>query len=327
MEFKGFAKKLKNVIGGASNTKEFTKTLFEAMMNDSGPELLKGIKPDTYKAYFNGNTSISKVAALVLANLSDDDEFPSYLEGFGDTTAQLLADEFEDDISGINAVNASTKITDLFIEILRAASGKKKSTPKSAKKTDVETPHDILTEKIVASGQAIANAWGVAISNLAASTTSSDSNCTLDEGKLKAKGLAIPEEQPTDEFPYSSEDRLLLQEFTSDYDEIMSTMIGENYATSLIDMTLPSKIKDLYATKWHAKVDSFFDLTLKSYVFGLLGELNKLSESFLFGNCDASFIKNTRSKIRNLYVKLHPDSFAGAFPYDAFIDDWNDGEY
>lgn len=42
MEFKVFAKKLKNVIGGKSNTKIFTKTLFETMMNESGPELLKG---------------------------------------------------------------------------------------------------------------------------------------------------------------------------------------------------------------------------------------------------------------------------------------------
>lgn len=324
MEFKGFAKKLKNVIGGASNTKEFTKTIFETMMNDSGPELLKGIKPDTYKAYFNGNTSISKVAALVLANLSDDDEFPSYLEGFGDTTAQLLADEFEDDISGINAVNASTKINDLFLEILRDASGKKKSTPKSAKKTDNETPHGILAKKVVASGQAIADVWGKSISNLADSTASSDLNCEFDKS---VRATEIPEEQPTDEFPYSSEDKLLLQEFTSDYDAIMSTMIGENYASSLVDMTLPNKIEVLYTTKWHIKVDSFLDLTLKSYVFGLLGELNKLSGSFLAGNCDTSSIKSTRTKIRNLYVKLHPDSFAKAFPYDAFIDDWDDGEF
>ena len=127
MEFKTFAKKLKTVIGGASNTAKFTKTIFEAMMNDSGPELLANIKPNTFKAYYNGNTSIKNVAAIVLANLSDEDEFPSYLEGFGETTAQLLADEFEDDIPGINACNASEKITELFLEILREASGKKKA--------------------------------------------------------------------------------------------------------------------------------------------------------------------------------------------------------
>ena len=304
MEFKVFAKKLKNVIGGKSNTKIFTKTIFEAMMNESGPELLAGTSPDTFKAYFNGNTSISKVAALILANLSDDDEFPSYLEGFGETTAQLLADEFKDEIPDINSVNASLKITDLFLEILREASGKEKSTPKSADKTQ----HDILEEKILASGQAVADAWGNAVNNLV--------NGLNKSSVAGATSVQLPEEQ-ADESPYSAEDNLLLEEFTADYDKIMAALIGENYAASLIDMTLPSKIKDLYETKWMSKAD----------VFALLGELNNISNSFLASGAATPFLGSSRTKIRNLYVKLHPDKFAGAFPYDAFIDDWDDGEY
>ena len=283
------------------------------MMNESGPELLADTSPDTFKAYFNGNTSISKVAALILANLSDDDEFPSYLEGFGETTAQLLADEFKDDIPDINSVNASLKITDLFLDILREASGKKKSTPKSAEKNS----HDILEEKILASGQAVADAWGNAISNLVDG---------LKEKNAGTTSVQLPEEQ-ADESPYSSEDNLLLQEFTADYDEIIVALIGENYAMSLIDMTLPCKIKDLYETKWISKADAFADPSLKSYVFGLLGELNNISKSFLVDGSATPFLRNARTKIRNLYVKLHPDQFAGAFPYDAFIDDWDDGEY
>ena len=314
MEFKIFAKKLKNVIGGKSNTKIFTKTIFEAMMNDSGPELLADTSLDTFKAYFNGNTSISKVAALILANLSDDDEFPSYLEGFGDTTAQLLADEFKDDIPDINSLNASLKITDLFLEILREASGKEKSTPKSADKT----PHDILEEKILASGQAVADAWGNAVSNL---VNGLDGN-----GNAGTTSVQLPEEQPNESL-YSSEDNLLLEEFTADYDEIMVILIGENYAASLIDMTLPCKIKDLYETKWMSKADTFSDPSLKSYIFGLLGELNNISNSFLVSGSATPFLGSSRTKIRNLYVKLHPDQFAGTFPYDAFIDDWDDGEY
>lgn len=314
MEFKVFAKKLKNVIGGKSNTKIFTKTIFEAMMNESGPELLADTSPDTFKAYFNGNTSISKVAALILANLSDDDEFPSYLEGFGETTAQLLADEFKDEIPDINSVNASLKITDLFLEILREASGKEKSTPKSADKT----PHDILEEKVLASGQAVADAWGNVVSNLVDGLNKS--------GVAGATNVQLPEEQ-ADESPYSAEDNLLLEEFTTDYDEIMVALIGENYAASLIDMTLPYKIKDLYETKWISKADTFADPSLKSYVFGLLGELNNISNSFLDGSSATPFLGSARAKIRNLYVKLHPDQFAGAFPYDAIIDDWDDGEY
>ena len=314
MEFKVFAKKLKNVIGGKSNTKIFTKTLFETMMNESGPELLKDTSLDTFKAYFNGNTSISRVAALVLANLSEDDDFSSYLDGFGETTAQLLADEFKDDILDINAINASAKITDLLLDILREAAGKKKSTPKSADKTS----HDILEEKILASGQAIANAWGNTVSNLVNGLNGNHTTGTT--------SVPLPEDV-ADESPYSSEDNLLLQAFTADYDEIMVALIGENYATSLIDMTLPCKIKDLYETKWMSKADTFTDPSLKSYVFALLGELNNISNGFLVDGSVTPFFGSARTKIRNLYVKLHPNQFSGAFPYDAFIDDWDDGEY
>lgn len=313
MEFKIFAKKLKNVIGGKSNTKLFTKTIFETMMNESGSELLADTSLETFKSYFNGNTSISKVAALILANLNENDEFPSYLEGFGETTAQLLADEFNNDIPDINSVNASLKITDLFLEILRDAAGKEKSTPKSAD----NPPHDILEEKILASGQAVANAWGDAVSNLVSG---------LNKSNVAGASVQLPEEQ-ADESPYSAEDNLLLEEFTADYDEIMAALIGENYVASLIDMTLPSKMKDLYETKWISKADVFANPNLKSYVFGLLGELNNISNSLLVDGSVTPSLGNARTKIRNLYVKLHPDKFAGAFPYDAFIDDWNDGEY
>lgn len=199
MEFKVFAKKLKNVIGGKSNTKLFTKTIFETMMNESGSELLADTSLETFKSYFNGNTSISKVAALILPNLSDDDEFPSYLEGFGETTAQLLADEFKDEIPDINSVNAPLKITDLFLEILREASGKEKSTPKSADKT----PHVILEEKILASGQAVANACGSAVGNLVSGLNKSNI--------AGAASVQLPEEQ-ADRSPYSVEDNLLLEE-------------------------------------------------------------------------------------------------------------------
>ena len=137
--------------------------------------------------------------------------------------------------------------------------------------------------------------------------------------------IEIPNEQSTTEYSYSSEDMLLLQEFTSDYDQIMITIIGENYASFLIDMSLPNKIHNLYTTKWQCKAEEFSDLSLKSYVYGLLGELNKLYDN-LFSINGPSSIKQVRVKIRNLYVKLHPDSYAKNIPYDAFIDDWNDGE-
>lgn len=149
---------------------------------------------------------------------------------------------------------------------------------------------------------------------------------TKGQSRAEATSIQLPEEQ-VNESPYSSEDNLLLREFTSDYDEIMITLIGENYADSLLDMTLPHKIKELYVSKWISKANAFLNPSLKSYVFGLLAELNNLSDGFLTGSFAIPLFGNAREKIRNLYVKLHPEQFAGAFPYDAFIDDWNDGEY
>lgn len=188
------------------------------------------------------------------------------------------------------------------------------SVAEPAKKTATER----INDRILASGQVLADVWGKAMKALADE---------LDGKKLTEIKIELPETQPSDEFPYSSEDTLLLQDFTADYDEIMVALISENYGDSLIDMTLPCKIQDLYKTKWSSKADAFTDPSLKSYVFGLLGELNTLSNSFLSDNMGLPFIRGTRTKIRNLYVKLHPDLFAGAFPYDAFIDDWDDGEF
>ena len=245
----------------------------------------------------------------------DPEQFIAYLDGFPEATTQRLCDTFESDIEGIDLYNAAEKIAYYFEKILTtAATQKRKSTPKSADKT----PHDILEEKILASGQAVADAWGNAVSNL---VNGLDGN-----GNAGTTSVQLPEEQPNESL-YSSEDNLLLEEFTADYDEIMVILIGENYAASLIDMTLPCKIKDLYETKWMSKADTFADPSLKSYVFGLLGELNNISNSFLVSGSATPFLGSSRTKIRNLYVKLHPDQFAGTFPYDAFIDDWDDGEY
>lgn len=140
----------------------------------------------------------------------------------------------------------------------------------------------------------------------------------IPEDNTDTNALEIPSEQTTNESPYSPADTLLLEEFTADYDEIMVTLIGENYAASLIDMTLSCKIKDLYDNKWISKADTFADPSLKSFVFGLLGELNNISNSLLVNGSVTPSLGNARTKIRNLYVKLHPDQFAGAFPYDAF---------
>lgn len=189
----------------------------------------------------------------------------------------------------------------------------------SIHETNEPTPHDVISNQILKIGQIMADKFAHVEKAMA------------DEIIAKNSEKALPDtptgNNETSIHSFASEDTVLLQEFTSDYDEIMLSIIKENYGDSLIDMTLPGRIKNLYQTKWSNKANDFQDPNLKSYAFALLGELNKLENSFS-GNGDTSLLlRTTRKKIRNLYIKLHPGNDTASFPYDAFIDDWDDGEF
>lgn len=143
----------------------------------------------------------------------------------------------------------------------------------------------------------------------------------------ETESLELPKPGASSDCTYSSVDKALLREFTSDYDEIMLAMIGESYADALIEMKIVGCIKDLYDKKWNIKADKFSDPILKSYVYRLLGELQQLTDSLLKDDSGSPSIRKTRLEMRNLYVKLHPELYVAAFPYDALIDDWEDGEF
>jgi len=277
MNFVEFVNITRPIIGGKSGVHTYVKTLFDAILTESGKDILNDYKDSTFKAYSNGSTSISKISKAMVPYI-DPVEFSSFIFDTEEAVQIALCQRFVQYLPNININNVGDEIAELFSTIIRNAAETKRKKPASKKDTGTEF-------------------------------------------------IELPEEQPSEEYPYSSEDKMLLQEFTTDYDEIMVTLIGENYAMSLIDMTLPRRIKDLYETKWISKADTFADPTLKSYIFGLLGELNNISNSFLDGSSASPSFGSARAKIRNLYVNLHPCKFAGTFPYDAFIDDWNDGDY
>lgn len=143
----------------------------------------------------------------------------------------------------------------------------------------------------------------------------------------KDEPLSIPVEQTATVFSYTENDNKLLTEFNLDYEEIMLTLIGGDYATHLVDMSIPNQIKKLYQEKWKEKSNDFINPTLKSDIFGILGVLDELSTSFISCDSNTSVIKNQRIKIRNLYVKLHPEKYDKNIPYDVLLDDWNDSDF
>lgn len=139
--------------------------------------------------------------------------------------------------------------------------------------------------------------------------------------------LNLIHEDPSTEYPYSSEDQALLQEFNSDFDEIVLTLISENFGSVLLNGTFLHKASNLYKSKWHKKADNFLNPTLKSHVFGLLGLLNNLNVKWTANDINSCWINEFNIKLQKLYAQLHPDRYDISYPFDAFIDYWADFDY
>ena len=133
MRFDDFAQRLHPIIGGASSTHAFTKTLFDAITTDDGKEVLEEVSEETYKAYYNGNTSISRMAKKISPYV-DSEEFVGFCDEFPDGVTERLCDSFQEACPNINAHNASEKLAVLFKQIIsEAAATKRKSASKGAK--------------------------------------------------------------------------------------------------------------------------------------------------------------------------------------------------
>lgn len=136
MEFKEFAQLMHPIIGGASSTHAFVKTLFDAIITEDGRGILEEVKEDTYKAYFNGNTGISRIAKKINPFI-EPEEFVEYCNQFPDATTDSLCDSFRPYLPEINPHNAGELLAELFKEIIKgAASTKRKSTTQSARQAE-----------------------------------------------------------------------------------------------------------------------------------------------------------------------------------------------
>ena len=92
---------------------------------------------------------------------------------------------------------------------------------------------------------------------------------------------------------------------------------------------LSKKVNTLYNSKWKDKSAEFEDILLRSDILAVLGTLQELCDALNpnKGTKPGLSVRMIRTKLRNLYIKLHPTGYIGIYPHEAFIDDWNDGEY
>lgn len=136
MEFKEFAHKLFSIIGAGNNTKRFTRTLFESILDEENSEIIAG-SLETFKAYYNGNTKISKLSQKILIYIKPEC-FVDYLNEFSDDVIDALCDTFRDMYPDINKENAAVKLSELFADIIKKAASTAKKASSSPKSKEVK---------------------------------------------------------------------------------------------------------------------------------------------------------------------------------------------
>jgi len=150
MLFHEFADKLSSVIRSGNSTDKFTKSLFSAIVTDDGQDILDGYKSTSYKGFYNGSTSISRISKKINTYI-DPMEFSDYIHSFSDAAVENLCTVFVEHIPDITPDNAGDKLGELFVAIITEAAGsKKKSTTSGASKTAKIPPIIIDSHKGIA---------------------------------------------------------------------------------------------------------------------------------------------------------------------------------
>lgn len=131
MEFSEFAGRLHAIIGAGSSTAAFTKSIIETILSDEAPAITDEYGDDTYKAYFNGNTKITRLAKKVTAYI-EPFNFSTYIDEFPDATHDSLVDSFSDALPDATSHDIGEKLAGLFESIIREAAMSKRKSPKKA---------------------------------------------------------------------------------------------------------------------------------------------------------------------------------------------------
>ena len=122
-------------------------------------------------------------------------------------------------------------------------------------------------------------------------------------------------------------DKALLKMFHDNFDDIVKKYIECNRPDVWLADRSSGEVGSL-CSKWRDRVAKFEDISLQADVLHTLATLQELCNAL---DPDSELVpaypvRKFRTELRNCYVKIHPEQYAGIFPYEAFIDDWNDGE-
>lgn len=124
----------------------------------------------------------------------------------------------------------------------------------------------------------------------------------------------------------SENDKKLLKDFQSDFDDRLKKCI-ESTQPDVWLFGCSSSNASLY-DKWKTNAINFDDMTIRANIFGTIAILREFCDTL---DPSSSFESEKPPRIlklelRNFYVKIHLEKYAGEIPYNMYIDDWDDGE-
>lgn len=146
MQFTDFVHKLSSVIRAGGSTDKFTRSIFEAMVTDEGQSILDEYKESSYKAFYNGNTSIRKISQKINAYI-EPMEFSDYINQFSDAAVENLYNVFSADIPDMEPSNTPEKLAELFVSIITEAAGRQnKPAEKTLPPIIIDSAHGIAPD-------------------------------------------------------------------------------------------------------------------------------------------------------------------------------------
>lgn len=131
MNFSEFFSIIHPIIGGGHSTSSSARSLFDAILGESGEGVISGYKESSFKSYANGTTSITQIAKAVSPHV-DAMEFEDYINNFGDSATIRLSEAFKPHIPDITSMNVGEKLAELFVSIIETAASTKRKSPSTA---------------------------------------------------------------------------------------------------------------------------------------------------------------------------------------------------
>ncbi len=145
MLFHEFVQKLSPVLRGGDSTAAFTKTIFEEIITEDNLDLLSSYKESSYKAFYNGNATINKLA-LKINPYIEPEQFSQFIMKNTDSVIENICRQFSEICPEIDLYNAGDVLAKLFAEIITEAAGNNKKSTQTGANTYKQADNSETTE-------------------------------------------------------------------------------------------------------------------------------------------------------------------------------------